>query len=210
LRYVYLHGFASSPASGKAQFFRRKLAEEGIELEIPELDGGNFHELSISAMLGVMERLLRGEPAVLIGSSMGGYMAALYASLHEEIDRVVLLAPAFGFVQRWHLALGEPIMQLWRETGERTVLHYGRNEMATIGWQLISDGEQWPEEPSFGQPGLIFHGENDDIVPVDYSRAFVEKNPHVELVEKDSDHELKNVLEELWQESRAFLLQRPA
>ena len=31
---------------------------------------------------------------------MGGYLAALYASRHPEIDRMVLLAPAFGFGTR--------------------------------------------------------------------------------------------------------------
>ena len=35
-RVVYLHGFASSPHSSKAQFFRRKFAARGVPMEIPQ------------------------------------------------------------------------------------------------------------------------------------------------------------------------------
>ena len=34
---VYLHGFASGPASTKAQLFRARLAERGATLAIPDL-----------------------------------------------------------------------------------------------------------------------------------------------------------------------------
>ena len=54
MRVVYLHGFASSPNSSKAQFFRRKFAERGIQMEIPILDEGKFEELTISGQLAVI------------------------------------------------------------------------------------------------------------------------------------------------------------
>src|SRR5262245_28397540 len=82
MRYVYLHGFASGPQSRKAQFFREKLASVGVALEIPALDEGDFEHLTITRQLAFLTRLLLGEPVVLMGSSMGGYLAALYASHH--------------------------------------------------------------------------------------------------------------------------------
>jgi len=42
MRVVYLHGFASSPQSTKAQFFARKFADAGLAFEAPTLDQGNF------------------------------------------------------------------------------------------------------------------------------------------------------------------------
>ena len=96
-RIVYLHGFASSPLSSKAQFFRRKFAAAGISMEIPQLDEGRFEELTISSQLAVIDRVVDGQPAILMGSSLGGYLAALYAGRHPEIERLVLLAPAFQF-----------------------------------------------------------------------------------------------------------------
>lgn len=84
--YVYLHGFASSSASSKAQYFKTRLAEHDIALEIPELDGGDFERVTLSGQLRVVERLVGGCPVVLLGSSMGGYLAALYAARHPEVD----------------------------------------------------------------------------------------------------------------------------
>ena len=98
--YVYLHGFASSPASSKAQYFKARFAQHDIALDIPELDGGDFEHLTITGQLDVIERRMRGRAGVLLGSSMGGYLAALYAERHPEVDRVVLLAPAFDFWAR--------------------------------------------------------------------------------------------------------------
>jgi len=36
-RLIYLHGFASGPGSHKAQLFRRRFAERGVRLEVPDL-----------------------------------------------------------------------------------------------------------------------------------------------------------------------------
>src|SRR5277367_2902382 len=105
MRFVYIHGFASSPQSRKARAFEAAMAEKGIRIEIPAMDEGDFEHVTISVQLGVLERLLGGEkagdPVRLTGSSMGGYVAALYASLHPEVDRLVKMAPALGFAQRW-------------------------------------------------------------------------------------------------------------
>ena len=100
-RLLYLHGFASGPASKKARIFRDRFADAGIQLNVPDLAAGDFENLTITAQLGVVEREAGGGPVRLIGSSMGGYLAALYASRHPETERMVLLAPAFDFVRRW-------------------------------------------------------------------------------------------------------------
>ncbi len=107
-RIIYLHGFASGPSSKKARFFSQQFAQLGMGLEIPDLAQGDFARLTISGQLGVIERVSRGEPVSLIGSSMGGYLAALYAARHPEVEKLVLLAPAFSFLTRWPETLGEP------------------------------------------------------------------------------------------------------
>ncbi len=101
MRIVYLHGFASSPQSSKARFFAQRFAAQGVEFVAPQLDGGNFEYLTISAQLKIVEQAVGGRPAVIMGSSLGGYLAAWFASRHPEIERVILLAPAFQLVPRW-------------------------------------------------------------------------------------------------------------
>ena len=97
MRIIYLHGFASGPSSSKAQFFRAKFAEHGIAIEIPQLDQGHFEALTITGQLSVIDRTVGGDDAILMGSSLGGYLAALYAARHSNIQRLILLAPAFQF-----------------------------------------------------------------------------------------------------------------
>src|SRR5580658_8950029 len=99
-RFVYLHGFASSPGSRKARFFEERVRELGSGLEIPDLAQGNCRNLTLTAQLNVIAQIGRDQRTSLIGSSMGGYVAALYAAQHPEVDKLVLLAPAFSFASR--------------------------------------------------------------------------------------------------------------
>jgi pimeloyl-ACP methyl ester carboxylesterase len=206
MRILYLHGFASGPLSGKAQFFRDRFAEAGVELEIPDLVEGDFEQLTISGQLRVVERTAAGDRIALIGSSMGGYLAALYASLHPEVSNVVLLAPAFRFPQRWPDDLGPIKTAEWQRTGRLEVFHYGEARLRYIGWQLIEDGRKYPPFPDFRQPGLIFHGTADAVVSPSFSEEFAAGHPNVILRLVNSDHQLTDVTGEMWREIRPFLL----
>src|SRR5690242_18860196 len=103
---VYLHGFASGPNSSKARHFRDRLQRAGFTVAVPDLAGGDFEHLTISGQLRVLEQGAGSGPVDLIGSSMGGYLAALYAARHSAVERVILLAPAFRFNARWRERLG--------------------------------------------------------------------------------------------------------
>jgi hypothetical protein len=208
MRFVYLHGFASSPASRKALFFAERLRAEGARVDVPALEAEGFEKLTISGQLKVIEETARGEAVRLIGSSMGGYLAALYASLHPEVERVMMLAPAFGFAERWHLRLGEEKMREWRETGFLEQIHYATGMPARVGYALIEDGLRYPAEPVVTQPAWIFHGARDEVVPSQYSLQYFGKHPHVKFSLMPSGHELTDVMEEIWSIGRAFLLER--
>lgn len=195
---LYCHGFASSPGSRKASAFQQFFASKGISVDIPALDGGDFEHLTISGQLQIVEERLAGEPCTLIGSSMGGYLAALYASRHPEVERLVLLAPAFDFAPRWRdkLEPGKPF----------DVYHYGEKRSRTVHYRLIEDALTFPPIPHFTQPSLIFHGKNDDVVPIGLSRAFAASHANVTLCELDSDHELTDMLDTMLRESSRFLM----
>jgi len=204
-RVVYLHGFASGPASRKARYFRDLLTTRGFDLEIPDLADGRFTELTITGQLDVVTRVCRDEPVVLIGSSLGGYLAALYAARHAEVERVVLLAPAFSFASHWATTLGEERMQEWRSTGRLSVFHYAENAQRDLGWQFMIDARRYEETPDFRQPGLIFHGSKDQVVPVAFSERFAKEHDNVSLRVLPSGHELTDVLEIMGTETVSFL-----
>jgi pimeloyl-ACP methyl ester carboxylesterase len=211
VKIIYLHGFASGPGSRKARFFRDRLEEagdgNGIEVEIPDLSEGDFENLTVTSQLRVIEKLASGKQVVLVGSSLGGYLAALYAARHPaEVRRLVLLAPAFGFAARWPSIVGPEGMERWKSTGKIPIYHYGEMRYRDLGVAMIHDAEKWEADPKFAQAALIFHGVKDEVVPVEGSRRFVEKNPKARLIELETDHELLNVLPEIWEISREFLL----
>ncbi|HUA22167.1 MAG TPA: YqiA/YcfP family alpha/beta fold hydrolase [Bryobacteraceae bacterium] len=204
-RFIYLHGFASGPGSRKARFFEERFAELGMGLEVPDLTEGNFSGLTLSGQLAVVERIAGDEPVSLIGSSMGGYLAALFAARHPEVEKLVLLAPAFSFLSRWPETLGEEAMENWRRTGRLRIFNYAMVQDADLGYQLIEDAAQYEAYPEFAQPALIFHGRNDTTVPADYSVTFAAQHPNADLRLLESDHELVNVLDDMWMATEKFL-----
>jgi len=209
MRVVYLHGFASSPQSGKAQFFKRKLTEQGIDVEIPRLDAGDFERLSITGQLKVVDQTVASQPTVLFGSSLGGYLAALYAARHPEIERVVLLAPAFQFPSRWRQRYSAADLAGWKQAGTVPVYHYGENREMRLGYQLIEDSANYEEEPDVQQPTLIFHGTKDDVVPATVSQTFSANHPNAELHLMNSGHELTDVLDPMWAIVKDWLRSEP-
>ena len=209
MNYVYLHGFASSPSSAKATYFRNRFEELGIDLAIPALDGGDFEHLTITAQLQVVAEAAGTGHVAVIGSSLGGYLAALYAARHPEVQKIVLMAPAFCFPRRWEEDLGAEAFAEWRITGSRNVFHYGEGRERSIGYGLIEDGLQYEDYPAPKCPALVLHGTNDTDVPVSFSREFRRRQgERVRLVEYASDHALADVVPAIWEETEKFLFQK--
>jgi len=204
-RVIYLHGFASGPNSTKARHFRDRLEHAGFAVDVPDLAAGDFEHLTITRQLGVLEKTAANAPASLVGSSMGGYLAALYAARHPEVERLVLMAPAFGFVRRWPDRVGATEMERWRREDSLEVFHYGDGRSRSLSYQLIEDAAQYEDFPAFVQPALIFHGAQDDVVPPSYSEEFAAGQPNVMLRIVDSGHDLLNVLGPVADQSLAFL-----
>lgn len=204
-RIVYLHGFASGPRSAKAQYLRILLETAGARVDVPDLAEDDFEHLTITRQLAVIDRATHGEPVNLIGSSLGGYLAALYAARHSEVRRLVLLAPAFGFAQRWPERLGPAAVASWRHSGTIDVYHYAESRNRKLGYQILADGERFEAYPDFSQPALIFHGAHDDAVPVRYSEEFAAAHPNATLEVVDDGHDLHKSLEWIGSRTLSFL-----
>jgi pimeloyl-ACP methyl ester carboxylesterase len=206
VKVVYLHGFASGPTSSKARFFREKFAAAGIDVAIPALDGGDFRNLTITSQLAVIERQVHGERVTLMGSSLGGYLAALYAAAHpNQVDHVIMMAPAFCFARRWSAEL--PAHEEWKRTGLTEIFHYGEQRTIELSYNLIADGLEYEDYPDVRQPALILHGALDPIVPVWLSEEFVKRHPANARLQiyPQSGHELTDVVEDMWTEISCFL-----
>lgn len=201
MRYIYLHGFCSGPATFKGNYFRGRFADQAIELTTPDLNGGDFEHLTVSSQLTVVRALLAAseEPATLIGSSMGGYLACLLAQESDIVERLILIAPAFGFLRRYQALLGDEALRSWRETGWIEVDHYQYGEKRRLGYDIMEDAQRY-ESLSLARPlpTLIFHGLYDDTVPYQASVDYLQVNPHAELLLLPSDHSLNAEIDRLW------------
>ncbi len=204
-RIIYLHGFASSPLSAKAQFFKSRLAEVGAGCEIPQLDQGNFEAMTISSQLDVINRTVAGDRVILMGSSLGGYLAALYAARHTNIERLVLLAPAFQFPRRWKNRFTASEFAAWKESGKRNFFHYAAKDDRPLSYGFVEDAIRYEDDPNFKQPALILHGLQDEVVPVAASESFARSHPNVKLIVIESGHELTDSMDRLWYETSRFL-----
>jgi pimeloyl-ACP methyl ester carboxylesterase len=124
---VFIHGLESSGQGTKGRFFRERYPEMIIEDYVG----------SLAQRMEKLEGLLAGkDQLILVGSSYGGLMAAIYASLHEErVKKLILLAPAL------HLEDYHPYL-----TTKLSI------------------------------PVIIFHGRQDEVVPMEAVRAVAEEH----------------------------------
>jgi pimeloyl-ACP methyl ester carboxylesterase len=205
---LYLHGFASGPSSHKARVLSERFRAIGVPMEIPDLTPGadGFERSSPSSMLAVARAALaRGSPPhAVIGSSLGGYLAALLASGDPGIERLFLMAPAFRLFERWERRLTPAELEAWRREGLET-MHFASGRRRRIGWQFFEDARTLPAFPEVRVPALCIAGRRDETVPLADVAAFVARTPSARLVEVDDGHDLAASLDLIYEEARAFL-----
>jgi len=207
MHYLYLHGFASNPRSTKARDLSDRLAKLNIPLSLPDLNQGDFTHLTLSRQIQQVEALFppKPEPVTLIGSSFGGLTATWLGERHVQVDRLVLLAPAFGFLDHWLTRMGEMPVKQWQTDGYLLVYHYGEQKKLPLSYGFVTDAMQYREESiARSLPTLVLHGKRDDVIPLQASLNFAATRPWVTLITLDSDHALTDVSQELWQAIQRF------
>ena len=109
---VFIHGLESSSQGTKGLFFRTRYPDMIIEDFI-----GPFQE----RMDKLNNTLFHKKNLILVGSSYGGLMAAVYATKNEEkIKKLILLAPA--------LNLYEFTPYLKKKLHLPVIIYHGRND----------------------------------------------------------------------------------
>ncbi|MCU0568708.1 MAG: alpha/beta fold hydrolase [Oculatellaceae cyanobacterium Prado106] len=217
ISYFYLHGLASSPQSYKAVELRDRFQSRHIPCTCPDFNQGDFFNLTLTRQIQQVEALLHQpsnqplnqplnqQPVYLIGSSLGGLTAAWLAERNPAVQRILLLAPAFEFLQHWLPQLGDEQVALWRQARSLPLYHYGAKRKLPLGDRFLLDLEQYDDRQLQRPiPMLILHGLHDEVIPVEASRRYAAERPWVELVELESDHGLGNAIGEIWDQAQRF------
>jgi predicted esterase YcpF (UPF0227 family) len=208
MQYLYLHGFASSPNSYKAQYMQQRFTELGLTLHIPDLNLADFSTVTLSQQLDYLqgEYFAQGQAIAVIGSSLGGFLAVQLAARSPLVEKLVLFAPAFGFGQRVAKAIGVENMAAWQQSGVRQFYHYGLKRNVNLHYEFIADAQNFSEDSlTRSLPILIIHGIHDDVVPSVLSEEFAKGRSQVDLKLVNDDHALGKELEIYWQDLKQFL-----
>ena len=207
---LYLHGFASSAHSSKAAFFSTQLSPHGITLTTPDFNEPDFASLTITRMIEQVGRALgrpgRG-PAVLIGSSLGGFVA-VQAALRwpPRVARMVLLAPAVDLRAEHMGELGDRGLPEWEATGKTVVFHYGFGRLMPVGYELFRDAQRYDTmNAKVDVPTLVFQGRRDQAVNPQVVEQWASARPNVQIRMLDDDHQLLASLDFIWKVTSRFL-----
>jgi pimeloyl-ACP methyl ester carboxylesterase len=201
---VWCGGFRSDMAGEKASALHLWAESEGRAFFRFDYAGhgesaGAFTEGVISSWLGDALAVIdqAGGQTVLVGSSMGGWIALL-AALRRPVKALLLLAPAPDFTERLMLPKFSPeARRKLAEEGQLTIPSaYAPDDPTIVTRALIEDGRNHLllDGPiAFAGPVRIIHGQADPDVPWRQSLTLAEKleSADVEIhLRKDGDHRL--------------------
>ena len=207
MQYIYLHGFSSSPQSYKAQYLLNCFQQKNLNLQVLDLNQNDFTNLTLTRQIDqtVANFVDSDTPITLIGSSFGGVTSVWVAEKYHQVQRLVLLAPAFNFVSYWHNQLEEKQITQWRESGFLPVYHYGEEKQLPLSYSFYEDINQYQESLiQRNIPTLIIHGKQDETIPIQVSIDYAKQHSNVELICLDGDHSLCDQIEVIWQEIQNF------
>lgn len=202
---LFLHGFASHAAGNKSLALARHAAQRGYAWLRMDLSGhgesdGAFQDFRLSTLLADVEAILASlsdRPVLLVGSSMGGWLAVLAALRRpRQVCGLVLIAPAFNFIQTHFGALPPAELAGWEHAGWRDF----EDRYEGVGYRLHHDvlADAAPFDVlaapvALACPMILIHGEHDESVPLALSEAFERhaQAPYKELhVIAGGDHRL--------------------
>ena len=202
---VWLSGFNSDMSGSKAQAIRALCESEGYGYMAFDYSGhgassGNFKDGTISIWrddsLTAIDTLTSG-PLILIGSSMGGWMALLAAIARKDrVKGMILIAPAPDFTSKllWPELSGAAQEEIAHNGFWMSPSDYG--DPYPITRALIEDGKKWavldgPIELTV--PVSILQGKMDPDVPWTHALKVQERIASTDCdfhLIKDGEHRL--------------------
>lgn len=219
---VYAHGFNGFKDWGNFDLIAEKFAKKGFAFvkfnfshngtipqqpeEFVNLDafGKNNYSIELSDLRSVIDwvcdwanpysQLLDVDQISLMGHSLGGGIAILYASEDDRIKKLVTWAGINECKTPWGNWPDEKMLA-WKQTGVDYYMNGRTQQQMPLYYQLYEDYLRNSARLNIRDainrleiPILICHGTQDNAVPVQKAYDLVKWQPHAKLFTVESDH----------------------
>jgi pimeloyl-ACP methyl ester carboxylesterase len=210
---LFITGFLSKRWGNKSKALAQWCAELGWGFCCYDVRGfgdsdGAFTDYTLSdwladarAVISMLESGTKERPhrLTLVGNSLGGWIAWLMAQEHAQVDRLILIAPAFNMMGARAKSISPERRHNWHSAGWMPWDDDPLHRDWPLSWKWVEQSEShW--RSTFDHlrrvKTTIFHGSDDTVILPEGSREFVDllrgRDPSypIELQVISGDHRL--------------------
>ncbi len=206
---IFIHGLMSDMNGKKSVFFNNYCKRKNISFLCFDFRGhgrssGNFIDFGIGDWYQDLKSLisfLNIKKSIIIGSSMGGWVAMLYA-LHypKQVSKLIGIAPAPDFTKNL----------IWKKLSKKEKEKIRSKKIVTkkiskdfsykYSYKLFHNSKKFfikDVKKSYRGETIIFHGEKDLTVPNSYNDNLYKNSNFLKLINitvKNADHSMSDKL----------------
>ncbi|MCL2521439.1 MAG: alpha/beta hydrolase [Erysipelotrichales bacterium] len=186
---IMFHGFTGNKNENTYLFksFSKVLATNGFSSLRIDFSGngdsdGDFQDMTATSLIDDALRIITyareniNKKIILLGFSMGGFVASQLIKSVSEVEKVILWAPAGNLSK---------IGAMWFDNKAKILPNgncdLGGMELSYQFYQELIDYPTYDQLENFEGPVLIVHGENDQAVSLSYGIKYLKAFPNAEL-----------------------------
>ncbi len=142
---------------------------------------GRFTDYTLSDWIAdartVISMLKSGPPLTIVGNSLGGWIAWLMAQEFDQIERLILIAPAFNMMGVRAKSIDSERQHAWHTAGWMPWDDDPLHKDWPLSWKWVEESEAyWKQSFDRLRPvkTTVLHGLHDTVILPSGSREFVE------------------------------------
>ena len=185
---LFITGFLSKRWGNKSKTLAQWCEERGWGFCCYDVRGfgdseGTFIDYTLSDWMAdarAVISMVKGEPGrlTIVGNSLGGWIAWLMAQELEQVERLILIAPAFNMMGIRAKSISHERRDHWRSAGWMPWDDDPVHKDWSLSWKWVQESEAyWKKSFDRVRPvkTMILHGLGDHVILPEGSRLFVEQ-----------------------------------